>query len=518
MRALFQQLTVALFCTALAFAQGDPKALATFEKAFAAARKGKDPAPVEVRRAALAGIGQEDSAKVAEALADAFAVVGAEGAVLDAERAKALAEIAEILKGQEAAGNRVLPQDKHARYNQLKEEVSGMRGRGDALRVLQGEVGTRIGQLRRKDALVFLLQKVCGSKSAALPLKLAAARAVGSGAADVMPELAAALLRAKEPEEQIALLDAMALAGKTAQLHASPVVALLSSPTEAVAERAALALARIAVPDAVGPMIDLLARSSGQFRMRVAAALEVLTGQQHGINTGAWKAWWQAEGAAVAAGTVELGKGIPSHRKETDKNYYFGIPQDQSNAILYVLDCSDSMKAKVDFVTGGTSSGGAKDTTRLEACKAELVRALGLLRPEQKFAILWFNDLPHWYEQKMQPATKDNVAKAQTFVKGLSHASSTNIHDSLEQAFTLVGRGARDRYYGVELDTVFLLTDGSPTKPDGSLDSTEEILVSARAWNPLKRVTIHTIAIGRDLNEGFLRQLATENGGEFKRP
>lgn len=518
MLLLLKRLIVVLLCAALAHAQADPRAIAQFEKAFAAAKKGRTPATPDARRAALAGLAAEDSAKAAEVLAEAFAVIGDECAAIDAERNKSLAEIAEILKGQEASGNRVLPQDKHARYNQLREEVGKQREQGDALRVLQSEVGARIAQLRRKDALVHLLQKVCGSKSATLPLKLAAAKAIGNGAADVMPELAAALTRAREPEEQIALLDAMALAGKTAQLHATPVIALLASPTEAVSERAALALARIAVPEAVGPMIDLLSRSSGQFRLRVASALEVLTGQQHGINVGAWKAWWQAEGTAIAAGTVELGKGIPSHRKETNKNYYFGIPQDQSNAILYVLDCSDSMKAKVDFATGETAAGGAGETNRLEACKAELVRALGLLRPEQKFAILWFNDMPHWYEQKMQAATKDNVAKAQAFVKGLKHASSTNIHDSLEQAFTLVGRGARDKYYGVELDTVFLLTDGSPTRPDGSLDSTEEILVSTRSWNPLKRVTIHAIAIGRDLNEGFLRQLATENGGEFKRP
>lgn len=518
MLPLIKRLIAVLCCATFALAQGDARAIAQFEKAFAAAKKGKPAVAVDVRRTALAGLAAEDSAKAAEVLAAAFAVVGDECAAVDAERNKSLAEIAEILEGQEASGNRVLPQDKHARYNLLREEVGKQREQADALRVLQGEVGARIAQLRRKDALVFLLQKVCGSKTASLPLKLAAARAIGNGAADVMPELAAALPRAREPEEQIALLDAMALAGKTAQLHATPVIALLASPTEAVSERAALALAKIAVPEAVGPMIDLLARSSGQFRLRVAAALEVLTGQQHGINVGAWKAWWQAEGAAIATGSVTLGKGIPSHRKETDKNYYFGIPQDQSNAILYVLDCSDSMKAKVDFATGETAAGSAKDTNRLEACKAELVRALGLLRPEQKFAILWFNDMPHWYEQKMQPATKDAVAKAQVFVKGLKHASSTNIHDSLEQAFTLVGRGARDKYYGVELDTIFLLTDGSPTRPDGSLDSTEEILVSTRAWNPLKRVTIHAIAIGRDLNEAFLRQLASENGGEFKRP
>ena len=44
-----------------------------------------------------------------------------------------------------------------------------------------------------------------------------------------------------------------------------------------------------------------------------------------------------------AAGGTELGLGTPSHRKITDSRYYFGIPQSECNAILYVLDCSGSM-------------------------------------------------------------------------------------------------------------------------------------------------------------------------------
>jgi uncharacterized protein YegL len=116
----------------------------------------------------------------------------------------------------------------------------------------------------------------------------------------------------------------------------------------------------------------------------------------------------------------------------------------------------------------------------------------------------------------MLDASKDNVAHAQAFVDTLKPASSTNIHDSLQQCFKLVGRGAHDKYYGTELDTIFLMTDGSPTTNDGKLDSTDKILVGVRSWNPLKRVTIHCIAMGKDLNEQFLRQLAEENGGEFK--
>ena len=217
------------------------------------------------------------------------------------------------------------------------------------------------------------------------------------------------------------------------------------------------------------------------------------------------------------AGDRELGQGVPSNRKTTNENYYFGIPQEQSDSILYVIDCSGSMKEPVQLDTGRTSAGGKpEETTRLEACKKELIRALGLLNPKQKFSVIAYNDQPTFFEEKMLPATKANTERAKQFVSALQPNSSTNIHDSLQVGFGLAGRGSNDKYYGLELDTIFLLTDGTPTKPDGTIDSTEQILLGVRQWNPLKRVTIHCIAIGQNLNRTFLQRLANENGGEFK--
>ena len=59
-------------------------------------------------------------------------------------------------------------------------------------------------------------------------------------------------------------------------------------------------------------------------------------------------------------------------------------------------------------------------------------------------------------------------------------------------------------------------TDGAPTTPDGDLDSTAKILLAVREWNPLNLVTIHTIGIGGELNGEFLRELASQNGGEYQ--
>jgi hypothetical protein len=493
-------------------AQDEARVLAAFQKAFTPPPKGK--ATLDEKRAALDATRDLDSAKAAEVIVDGWLDVATELAQIDADRDAKNQEIAEIQKGQEASDHRTFEQKTFERHKQLQAEVTELRTRADGLRELQAKASARVTAFKKRDSVLFLLQRVVGSKKHPLPLKLAAARAVGAAAADVMEDLAAALPRAKQVDEQIVLLDAMATAGRIAAPHATPVIALLDSKEEAVAERAAAALAKLAVPEAIAPMIELMSRIEGQARVRIGGSLEVLTDQHFGSNVSMWRAWWQQDGQMFVASGKQLGNGKPSSPvKDANGRYYFGIPQQDSKSILYVIDCSGSMTAEIDW---HGKNGEAVKTTRIDACKFELVRALGQLRPAQKFGILWFNDQPHFWEPKMLDASKDNVAHAQAFVDTLKPASSTNIHDSLQQCFKLVGRGAHDKYYGTELDTIFLMTDGSPTTNDGKLDSTDKILVGVRSWNPLKRVTIHCIAMGKDLNEQFLRQLAEENGGEFK--
>lgn len=516
LRSLIPLFSVLLSVAQSAVAQDEAKLLAAFAKAFHPAKK-ENPT-IEARAKALADLQGLDSAKVAEALTEAWRATAKLAATVDAQRDAAQTEMAELLGAQAGKERRVLPQEKQQRFLELRDLLPKLRGDSEALHNLQQDLADRIAALRQQPSLLFLLQKVLPGKADPVPLRLAAGRALGGGATAVMAELAAAAARFKEPEELLPVIDAFGIAGTGAAAHAPVVIALLQHKEEAVRERAALALARLLVPAAIEPMIALLGKSSGQVRMRVASALEVLTGEKHGLNVGAWQGWWAAEGAAVLAGGRVLGKGVPSHRKTTDENYYFGIPQDQSNAILYVIDCSGSMQKQIEMPVGPTVVGGKPPVqTRLEACQKELVRALGMLRPEQKFGILWYNDLPHLWQPKMQNASKAVVDEAKAFVLALTPAASTNIHDALEQGFRLVGRGARDRYYGVELDTIFLLTDGSPTKATGEPDSTETILTAARLWNPLQRVTLHTIGIGPELNDAFLAELARQHGGEYKK-
>lgn len=506
-----------LFCSLAALsgallAQSETKLVAEFAKAIRS--DPRQPRTVAARLAALDKIDGLDSGKVAEALATAYSDVENELIGHETARLAALAEKRELIAGQENAKSRNLPQEKMQRFNELTAELDRLRQLIDEMRGLQDALAERVGALRSESARKHLLKKVLGGKRTGLTLQLAAAEAVAHGGADSVPDVAKALDRSKKVAEKVALIDALAQIGEAAGEAADLLLECLEDGDEVVRERAALALSHLKDVRAIPAMIDLLEKEAGMVKKRIAGALEVLTRQEHGDSVGAWRAWYEAEGKALAAG--DLGGGRPSKAKAFDKdNYYFGLPQD-GKGILYVIDASDSMKEPVELKLKTTSAAGSNKTTRLEACKAELIKALGQLTADTKFNVVWYNDLPHIWRDSMSLAKKDAVREAQAWVKKLNHSSSTNIHDALQLGFTQVGRGVHDKYYGVELDTIFLLTDGSPTKLDGTFDSTEKILTAVQAWNPLKRITIHTIGIGNGVNVPFLQDLAAQNGGEFK--
>ena len=73
------------------------------------------------------------------------------------------------------------------------------------------------------------------------------------------------------------------------------------------------------------------------------------------------------------------------------------------------------------------------------------------------------------------------------------------------------GSGTKEAY-AVEIDTVFFLSDGMPTV--GTWIDVEDILREVRDGNALRKVAIHTIAIGK-FDKVFMKRLAEENGGVF---
>jgi Mg-chelatase subunit ChlD len=300
-------------------------------------------------------------------------------------------------------------------------------------------------------------------------------------------------------------------------------VRALQHEDAAVREQAAWALAHLGAAEGIEPLVARMAQEGGRTQRRFGIALEILTGVQLGDSARAWQEWLEREGADFVAGRKPLGKGRSAladalggggdPRKQDV--YYYGIPQ-EGHSIVYVIDCSGSMqvsiKAPKHDANGPVDAG---PDSRMEATKDALIEVLGKLTKEDKFNVVCFNDVVLPYLKSMTVATPKEIAKAQEWVRALHPASTTNIHDAMQEAFRLAGMGAQDKYYKSAVDTIFLLTDGSPTRADNQPDSTERILEACRRWNPVKHVVIHTIGIGKELNAPFLQQIAKENGGRF---
>jgi hypothetical protein len=121
----------------------------------------------------------------------------------------------------------------------------------------------------------------------------------------------------------------------------------------------------------------------------------------------------------------------------------------------------------------------------------------------------------------MQPATPLNKQKSFEYIDKQTPQSRTNMFDALEKAFQIAAGlvqkagGAGDPRYGGGqggADTFYLLSDGSPNF--GRIPDPDAIVAEIRKINELRKIIIHTIAVGGAFNSSFMERLAKDNGGE----
>jgi len=153
---------------------------------------------------------------------------------------------------------------------------------------------------------------------------------------------------------------------------------------------------------------------------------------------------------------------------------------------------------------------------RLETAQKELQQVLERLPATTKFDVVTFSDAAQAWAGKLGFATPETVRRAVRFVERLEVVNGTNTYDALRRALE-----------DEEADTVFFLSDGSPTV--GPVVDPEQILTDVRERNRWRRVRIHTIALTRGeapavfqasedpvAAASFMRRLAKENDGEFR--
>lgn len=309
------------------------------------------------------------------------------------------------------------------------------------------------------------------------------------------------------------------------------------------------ALTIVRSKDAVEPLIDRLVAEEGRLVPDIAEALANLTGKELGADSDKWKAFWAENKATFVLPTAEAIAYLRGHRdaatgagksnfKKSGVADYHHI-QTPSRSIMFVIDVSGSMEAEV-VEKERFSDGNYPSYSRIDIVKTELSRTIDRLEPFVNFNILAFATKVDPWKQKLVPANVLNKSSAKDWVKGLVaiggaskedlatvgftgsaglEMGKTNTFGALMQALNVKtgprtgGLGAAEnKDYTVDVDTIFFLSDGRPTV--GDFNDPDDILREVKAANELRKVVIHTIAIG-EFQKDFMRKIAEQNGGVF---
>ncbi len=312
----------------------------------------------------------------------------------------------------------------------------------------------------------------------------------------------------------------------------------LSHPSWQVRSSAILALGHLRHADAIAPLIERMAVEEGRLVQDIGVALAGITGRDFGQRLEAWQEFWKSVGDRFQIPSDEELKRLREKQQERRDVYsppgavvFHGV-ETPSRSILFVIDVSGSMEQEV-VEKERFADGSYPSFLRIDIVKTELVRTIEALEPYVKFNILAFaTDVDRW-KKDLVPANVLNKSSAKTWVQRLEsiggsskedlasvgltgsanlEAGKTNSFGALSEALEFAGRGTNDENYKLPIDTIFFLSDGRPSH--GKFVDTGDILREVRIANELRKVVIHTIAIG-EFEKDFMRRLAEENGGVF---
>ena len=259
----------------------------------------------------------------------------------------------------------------------------------------------------------------------------------------------------------------------------------------------------------IGPLILRMGEENGRLRDDCAKALEKLTGQTFGLNVMAWRKWW----AENHLEPLDEAASIPRMTREAVS---FHDIKTSSQAMMFVVDISDSMNEAASSSELTDSGVGVRDgveRSKFDVMMKELIQSISMLPPKAMFNLIVYNHEVTRWKDKMQPASKKMKNEALEYLFSVQPIGGTNVFDSLELAFESAGLGAQDRYYRPLVDTIYFLSDGAPSA--GRFTDPTEILKHIDRMNRFRRVTVHSIGIGKLHDKAFMKRLADAHGGRY---
>lgn len=350
-----------------------------------------------------------------------------------------------------------------------------------------------------------------------------------------------------DPEAAVRCEALETLTALKSPLVVEPAIKSLQDSIWQVRTSAIGALTKVRSKDSIEPLINRLAVEEGRLAPDLGEALAGLTAKEYGTDVGKWKEYWAAnkegfklpseEAIAYLRGHREAktGGGGRSSFTKSGVAEFHGI-ETKSRSIMFVIDVSGSMEALV-VEKERFEGGGYPSLARIDIVKTELSRTIDHLEPYVNFNILAFaTDVDPW-KKKLVPANILNKSAAKEWVgnlKAIGGASKedlavagligsanlekgkTNTYGALMAALNVpvgphTGEKA-DKNYQTDVDTIFFLSDGRPTV--GDFVDTDDILREVKSANDLRKIVIHTIAIG-EFQKIFMQRMAEQNKGVF---
>lgn len=257
------------------------------------------------------------------------------------------------------------------------------------------------------------------------------------------------------------------------------------------------ALVHVRSKAAVTTLIKLLSSVKGEVRADIVHYLTEISGQQLGIEAGAWAAWWEPNEKKFEfppeqrplAGAAAKNPIPAAVRAPAVGPSYYGLPLSGAR-IIFVIDTSGSMNGQ-----------------RIVAAKRELMRTIEELPADVEFNVIAFNGRTYPWQAKLLPASPENKQNAGYFVLNQGLATGTASYDALEAALHW------------DAEAIYFLTDGAPF--GGKITNPPEIVRSITRLNQFRRMTINSLGIGvgpaGNAFDSFLSTLAQQNFGVYER-
>jgi hypothetical protein len=357
-----------------------------------------------------------------------------------------------------------------------------------------------------------------------------------------------------DPEMAVRCEALETLAAMKSELVVPKAITALNADVWQIRSCAIAALTAVRSKDAVDPLITRIGVEEGVLVPAIGEALANLTGKEFETDVAKWKQWWADNKSSYVLPTAEAIAYLRTKhvaatgavKKDFDKSTVrFGGIDTKSRSIMFVIDVSGSMEAEVTEKER-FSDGNYPSFQRIDIVKTELMNTLDRLEPYVNFNILSFATKVKPWKDKLMPATVLNKSAAKDWVKGLQaiggaskedlatagltgsanlEMGKTATYDALMTALNVKpnakGQGPKTgdgttyndtKDYAVDVDTVFFLSDGRPTV--GAFVDPDDILRELKEANDLRKVTIHTIAIG-EFQKDFMKKIAEQNHGQF---